>query len=126
MKHLLENAARFTEEGGEIRIGSHRGEGRLSFVVEDDGPGFANEDMAMIFEKFYRGRQLPGRSKGTGMGLAIVRAILKVHGGGVVAENRPEGGARVRFWVPLVEQEPAKLPRVAGTGTESAQARFLR
>jgi len=126
MKHLLENAARFTEEGGEIRIGSQRGGKRLNFFVEDDGPGFAAEDLALVFEKFYRGRQMPGRLKGTGMGLAIVRAILKVHGGGVVAENRVEGGARVRFWVPLVEREPAKTPRTTGASGESALERFLR
>ena len=102
LRHLLENAGRFTPPGGRIELRSWRHEGRLEFCVEDSGPGVDAADSSLIFEKFYRGKNQPGKSKGTGMGLAIVRAILLAHGGGIEVENAPEGGARFRFWVPLV------------------------
>jgi two-component system sensor histidine kinase KdpD len=107
LRHLLENAARFTPSGGRIRLGSRRDGNRLEFSVEDDGPGIDASDLPFIFEKFYRGKRGASKSKGTGMGLAISRAILAAHGGGIVAESLPGKGARFRFWVPLVEKEPS-------------------
>jgi len=108
LRHLLENAARYTPAGGRITLRSSRRGGRLEFMVEDDGPGIDPIDLPLIFEKFYRGKKgiLPGKKKGTGMGLAIVRAILAAHGGGIEAESNPGRGATFRFWVPLVEKEP--------------------
>jgi signal transduction histidine kinase len=76
--------------------------------VEDNGPGIDALDLPLIFEKFYRGKRNKGRRKGSGMGLAIIRAILKVHGGGIEASNVAGGGARFRFWVPLIEREPSR------------------
>ncbi len=106
LRHLLENAARFSPPGGRILLSSRRGFGRLEFRVEDDGPGVDVLDRPFIFEKFYRGMKNAGKGKGTGMGLAIVRAILAVHGGGIEIESASGKGACFRFWVPLVEKEP--------------------
>jgi len=64
--------------------------------------------LPLIFEKFYRGKQGAGARKGSGMGLAISRAILAAHGGGIEASSVPGGGARFRFWVPLIEREPSR------------------
>jgi two-component system sensor histidine kinase KdpD len=114
LRHLLENAARYSPTGGRITLRSSRRGGRLEFAVEDDGQGIDPVDLPLIFEKFYRGKKgiLLGKKKGTGMGLAIVRAILAAHGGGVEAESNPGKGATFRFWVPLVEKEPpAAEPR---------------
>jgi two-component system sensor histidine kinase KdpD len=111
LRHLLENAARYTPTGGRIALSSSRRGGRLEFAVEDDGQGIDPVDLPLIFEKFYRGKKgiLLGKKKGTGMGLAIVRAILAAHGGGIEAESYPGKGATFRFWVPLVEKEtPAR------------------
>jgi two-component system sensor histidine kinase KdpD len=66
--------------------------------------------MPLIFEKFYRGKKGTALGKGSGMGLAIVRAILAAHGGGIEAASAPGKGARFRFWVPLVEKEPGGRP----------------
>ncbi|MGD0546982.1 MAG: ATP-binding protein [Terracidiphilus sp.] len=107
LRHLLENAARFTPPDGRILLGCQRIGERLEFLVEDDGPGIDATDLPFIFEKFYRGKKRAGKSKGTGMGLAISRAILAAHGGGIEAESPPGKGACFRFWVPLVEKEPA-------------------
>ena len=107
LRHLLENAARFTPAGGRIRLGCRRDGNRLEFSVEDDGLGIDAADLPLIFEKFYRGKRGASKSKGTGMGLAISRAILAAHGGGIEAESEPGKGARFLFWVPLVEKEPS-------------------
>jgi two-component system sensor histidine kinase KdpD len=105
LRHLLENAARYTPPDGRILLSSRCAGGRLEFAVEDDGPGIDAVDMPFIFDKFYRGKKRAGKSKGTGMGLAISRAILAAHGGGIEADSPPGKGACFRFWVPLVEKE---------------------
>lgn len=110
LRHLLENAARFTPPGGRILLSSRRVGGRLEFSVEDDGPGIDAVDLPFIFNKFYRGKKRAGKSKGTGMGLAISRAILIAHGGGIEADSPPEKGACFRFWVPLQEKQPSDDP----------------
>jgi signal transduction histidine kinase len=107
LRHLLENAARHTPHGGRILLNSHRIGDRLEFRVEDDGPGIDAVDLPFIFDKFYRGKKGVTKGKGTGMGLAISRAILAAHGGGIEAVSAPNKGACFRFWVPLVEKEPA-------------------
>ncbi|MFC5863375.1 ATP-binding protein [Acidicapsa dinghuensis] len=124
MKHLLENAARYTPSTSKIVLRSQRGQDRLDFVVQDDGPGIDGRDLPHIFEKFYRGRNGSGAAmssvKGSGMGLAIVRALLSVHGGGIEAESAP-GGSSFRLWVPLVERPPEDGTRRAeGSGLDAA------
>jgi two-component system sensor histidine kinase KdpD len=106
LRHLLENAATYTPPGSRVTLSSRRAGDRLEFRVEDDGPGIDATDLPLIFEKFYRGKQKANTRKGSGMGLAITRAILAAHGGGIEASNAPGKGATFRFWVPLVEKEP--------------------
>src|ERR1035437_9096099 len=106
LRHLLENAARYTPPGGRIALRSRRVGDRLEFRVEDDGPGIDAADLPFIFEKFYRGKKGARKGKGTGMGLAITRAILAAHGGGIEVVSGLGQGACFRFWVPLVEKEP--------------------
>ena len=113
LRHLLENAAAYTQAGGRVTLSSRRAAGRLEFLVEDDGPGIDAFDLPLIFEKFYRGRRRTTGGKGSGMGLAIARAILVAHGGGIEAMSQPGKGASFRFWVPLVEKEP-KGPGITG------------
>jgi len=114
LRHLLENAARFTTSGGRILLGSKRVEDRLEFSVTDDGPGVEAVDLPFIFDKFYRGKNGADKGKGTGMGLAICRAILRAHGGGIEVESAPGTGACFRFWVPLVEKEPVGIGAKVG------------
>jgi signal transduction histidine kinase len=108
LRHLLENVAGYTPPGSRVKLSSKRNGDRLEFCVEDNGPGIDARDLPLIFEKFYRGKHRGGQRKGSGMGLAIIRAILIVHGGGIEASNVPGGGARFRFWVPLIEREPSR------------------
>ena len=105
-RHLLENAARYTPTGSRITLSSRRAGDRLEFSVEDNGPGIDALDLPLIFEKFYRGKRGALKGKGTGMGLAIVRAILAAHGGAIEVSSTSGNGTSFRFWVPLVEKEP--------------------
>ena len=107
-RHLIENAARYSPPNGRIVLRARRVEGRLEFEVEDDGPGIDKADLPHIFEKFYRGKKGKVIGKGTGMGLAIARAIVRAHGGDLRVESSPEHGSTFRFWVPLVEKDPTE------------------
>lgn len=105
LHHLLENAARYSPAGSRIALRAWRTAGRLEFSVEDSGTGIDAAELPYIFDKFFRGQKAAG--KGTGMGLSIARAILEVHGGGIDVTSSPGRGATFRFWVPLVEKDPA-------------------
>ena len=107
-RHLIENAALYSPPESRIVLRSRRVEGRLEFEVEDNGPGIDKVDLPHIFEKFYRGKKGAKLGKGTGMGLAIARAIMLAHGGDIAVESNPEHGCTFRFWVPLVEKQIAE------------------
>jgi two-component system sensor histidine kinase MprB len=90
--NLLENAGKWSGDGGSVEVSLAGGELR----VRDHGPGFADEDRPLVFDRFYRSaaaRSMPG----AGLGLAIVREVAEAHGGTVVAENASDGGAVVRL-----------------------------
>jgi len=106
LRHLLENAIAHSPPGTRVNLGSRKIGDRLEFIVEDNGPGIDARDLPLIFEKFYRGKPGIKAHKGSGMGLAITRAILAAHGGGIDATSTPGSGATFRFWVPLVEKDP--------------------
>lgn len=77
------------------------GAAALRVTVHDSGPGFAEGDLRRIFEPLYT-----TKTEGLGMGLAIVRTIVNAHGGAVEAENSPEGGASLRFTLPVAREGP--------------------
>jgi two-component system sensor histidine kinase KdpD len=106
LRHLLENAARYSPAGTRILLSASRAPSRLEFSVADHGAGIEAADIPFIFEKFHRGRKAAKFGKGSGMGLAIVRALLRAHGGAIEAASTVGQGATFRFWVPLKE-EPA-------------------
>jgi two-component system sensor histidine kinase KdpD len=98
--NLLENAAKYTLPGSEIRVeaGVDGGEARISVI--DNGPGLQPGSEEVIFEKFTRGKK-ESDTPGVGLGLAICRAIVEAHKGRIWAENVPAGGARFVFTLPL-------------------------
>jgi two-component system sensor histidine kinase KdpD len=104
--NLLENAAKYSPPGSNIEIAVHVRDGALDVAVADSGPGFAQEKDATrdtaLFEMFVRG-EAESPLPGVGLGLAICRAIVEAHGGTISAANRPQGGARVSFTLPLGE-----------------------
>ncbi len=97
---LLDNAIRHTPRGGGVVIESHAAGPRVRIGVRDTGPGIAPEDLPHLFDRFYQADPARDRSTGTsGLGLAIVRALVEAHGGTAGAENVAGGGAR--FWIEL-------------------------
>ncbi len=108
LRHLLENAARYSPPGSRVTLRSRRAGDRLELDVENDGPGIDEVDLPLIFDKFYRGKKGIASAKGTGMGLAIVRAILTAHGGSIEVASTSGQGTCFRFWVPLVEKDPGR------------------
>ena len=102
LHNLLTNAVEALEgrHGGAISVVTRlteRGGSRVAGItVEDNGPGFQRELVGQVFDPY-----VTTKARGTGLGLAIVRRIVEEHGGHVEAENRPDGGARVRVDLPL-------------------------
>jgi two-component system, OmpR family, sensor kinase len=97
--NLLDNALRYTPKQGVVRIAADRIDGEIRIVVEDTGQGFPDGFSERAFEPFERARH-DRDDGGAGLGLAIVRAIAEGHGGSAVAENQPQGGARVILLLP--------------------------
>jgi two-component system sensor histidine kinase MprB len=90
--NLLENAAKWSQPGTAIEVGLRDG----TLTVRDHGPGFHEEDLPFVFDRFHRARD--ARSKpGSGLGLAIVRQAAEAHDGFVQAANAPDGGAIMRI-----------------------------
>jgi two-component system sensor histidine kinase MprB len=86
--NLLDNAMKWSPEDGEIEVRLH--DGRLA--VRDHGPGFEDEDLPFVFDRFHRARTARAKP-GSGLGLAIVRQAAEAHGGTASAANAPGGGA---------------------------------
>jgi two-component system, OmpR family, sensor histidine kinase CiaH len=95
---LLDNAIRHAPRGTtvEVSVAGAGDEGRLR--VDDRGPGFRDEDLPRVFDRFWRAADAP--AGGTGLGLAIAAWIVARHGGSIVAANRPDGGARLEVSLP--------------------------
>lgn len=96
--NLLENAVKYSADGARIELAAAVGDGRLNVSVCNEGAGFPEGQLDQVFELFVRGAQ-EAAAPGTGIGLAICRAIVAAHDGSIVAENRP-GQACVRFVLP--------------------------
>jgi two-component system sensor histidine kinase KdpD len=103
--NLLENAAKYAPAGTPIEVRASTHDGFLAVEVADRGPGLPPADVERVFEKFYRTGDSTGRP-GAGLGLAICRGIVELHGGEIHAENRAEGGALFRFTLPLATSPP--------------------
>lgn len=100
LRHLLENAARYSPAGSPVHIGAALQTDRLLVSITDHGQGIDDAEQAYIFDKFYRGSR-QRLLHGTGMGLAIAKAILRAHSGGIEVSSHRDQGATFTFWVPL-------------------------
>src|SRR5687768_16984424 len=99
LANLLQNAARYTPEGGRVVINARRSQSDVLVSVANTGAGIPAEDLPHVFERFYRVDKSRERSSGgAGIGLAIVKALVELGGGRVGAESSPE---RTRFWFSL-------------------------
>jgi two-component system sensor histidine kinase KdpD len=101
LQHLLENAAKYSAETSPIFVGAEVVKARLVTSVADRGVGIDDLERTMIFDKFYRGQGQRYRVQGTGMGLAIAKAIVEAHGGSIEVTSQPEHGSVFSFSLPL-------------------------
>lgn len=95
LSNLVDNAVKWSPPEGPIEVTVDGGQ----ITVSDRGPGFAPEDLAHVFERFYRSAEAR-TTLGSGLGLAIVEHVITAHGGTVFARNREGGGAEVGFELP--------------------------
>jgi signal transduction histidine kinase len=107
LRNLVENAIHYTPDGGVIEVNADVRDGQYRLAVSDTGPGIPAEDLARVFERFYRVDKSRARPGGTGLGLAIVRNLVHVLGGEIQAGNRETGGAVFTITLPLRESEEA-------------------
>ncbi|MFZ2217106.1 MAG: ATP-binding protein [Rhodoferax sp.] len=102
MNNLLDNAVKFTVQGG-IQFSALAQEGRLTIGVRDTGRGIPAQNHAHIFDKFSQTTAFMTRKHGgTGLGLSLVKDMVKLMGGAISLESKPGGGAYFEFWIPLV------------------------
>ena len=102
IRTLTENARKYTPAGGEITLRSGtRGAGEVFFTVQDTGCGIAQEDLAHIFDRFYRADAARSREQGgTGLGLSIAKWIVDNHGGHFEVLSRELLGTRFTICLP--------------------------
>ena len=99
--NLIENAVKYTPAGGEISVQTREVNDKVIFSVTDTGPGIPIGDREHLFEKFYRGQAHQSETKGTGLGLFLVKYFIELHGGEVFLESEVEVGTRIGFVLPL-------------------------
>jgi signal transduction histidine kinase len=105
LSNLIENALRFTPSGGSVRAILQAAPEAVRVTVSDTGAGIASEDLPHIFERFYRADKSRDRTTGgAGLGLAIARQIVELHGSSLKVDSRPGEGARFSF---MLGSQPA-------------------
>jgi two-component system, OmpR family, sensor histidine kinase KdpD len=115
--NLLDNAVKYSPPGTPIDVRAEEAPGGVAIEVADRGRGFLPGDEQQVFEMFYRGADAKPDRRGTGLGLAICKAIVRAHDGVIVAKNRPDGGASIRFTLPFDGKPPSVEEGFGGEGS---------
>jgi signal transduction histidine kinase len=99
--NLLSNAVKFTPDGGRIDVTARREKDEMVVAVHDTGIGIAPEDQAAVFEEFRQvGRDYTRKQEGTGLGLALTKRFVELHGGRLWLESAPGKGSTFTFTIP--------------------------
>jgi len=100
--NLLSNAVKFTPRGGRVDVSTASDNGEVRISVRDTGPGIADDDRERIFEEFQQAKATNGeRPEGTGLGLALSRSLVELHGGRIWVESEPGKGSTFTFTLPV-------------------------
>jgi len=116
ISNLVNNAIKFTPEGGRITVECHQGSDQAIFAVADTGIGIPAAEHEAIFDKFYQlGSTTRGVREGTGLGLAITKSLVEMHGGTISVQSAPGEGSRFEFLLPYAAPEiaPKEMPGAA-------------
>ncbi len=105
IRNLLDNAIKYTPEGGTINVAVRSLGGSSQLIVEDSGPGIPQEDRKRIFDRFFRGSGAQLNRTGSGLGLAIVKTIAEMHAASLSIEQSPNlGGLQISLHFPIQDQ----------------------
>jgi signal transduction histidine kinase len=100
--NLLSNAVKFTPEGGRIEVRAARVDGAAEISVSDTGVGIAVDDQEAVFEEFRQvGTDYAKKREGTGLGLALARRFVELHGGRIWVKSQPGSGSTFTFTIPV-------------------------
>jgi signal transduction histidine kinase len=101
--NLLSNAVKFTPEDGSVIVATSRVDGEVRVSVTDTGPGVSPDDRERIFEEFQQTDVGVQQSEGTGLGLALSKRLVELHGGRIWVESEAGHGSRFVFTLPLAD-----------------------
>jgi signal transduction histidine kinase len=102
--NLINNALKFTESPGTVTVEvRQRGDDMIQTCVIDTGCGISPEEQQIIFERFYRGQSSEMKNRGAGLGLAITRSLVELHGGSIWVESVLGEGSRFYFILPVIQ-----------------------
>jgi GAF domain-containing protein len=113
--NLLGNAVKFTQEGGRVWVRAVATNGTVRVEVGDTGPGIRPEEQERIFLEFQQAGSETGKPQGTGLGLALAKRFVEMHGGRIWVESEVGRGSRFIFTLPMTPS-PFSLPRCRGLG----------
>jgi signal transduction histidine kinase len=114
--NLLSNAVKFTPEGGSIVVAAARVDGEVQVSVTDTGPGIVAEERERIFEEFHQTDVGVQQREGTGLGLAVSKRLVELHGGRIWVESEHGHGSSFVFTLPIKE-----ATRWPATGSSSSR-----
>jgi len=109
LRNLLDNAIKYSPQGGTITVQAHRSDLHILIAVSDEGIGIPAEEWDRIFERFHRvGNEITRRMRGAGLGLAVCRGIVEAHNGVIWVESQPGAGSTFCFTLPFGIREDAQ------------------
>jgi signal transduction histidine kinase len=108
IRNLVDNAVKFSPPSGTIDVSAAVRNDAIVVTVKDDGPGVAPEYHDRVFERFFRVEH--GGVAGAGLGLAICKRFVELHGGSIALDSQPGQGAAFRFSLPLTEASDTPAP----------------
>jgi signal transduction histidine kinase len=103
ISNLLDNAVKYTPEGGTLTLSTQREQDQILLRVSDSGIGIPSTDIPYVFNKFYRASNVQNTA-GTGLGLSIVKSVAEIHGGRVWVDSTEGNGTKFTVVLPLPKE----------------------
>ena len=111
LSNLLDNSLKHTPAGGSIRLSATLAGESVELSVRDNGSGISPQDLPLVFERFYRGKQSPERLQdGSGLGLAISKALIELHGGHIAVASEPGADTTISIRLPAAPASTIPIP----------------
>lgn len=106
LMNLLRNAVKYTPSGSPVEVSARSCDNLVEISVRDHGPGISEEDLPYVFDRFRRGSESQrSRIEGMGIGLYLAKNLVEAHGGSIEAERPADGGTRIRFTIPALNDD---------------------